>query len=320
MYDFNILDYKKGDQVTDVFLVKEKKEEVARNGKNYLSITLSNMHGNCNAKVWNATEQISEIFDNKVVMIKGKIDEFNGTKQIIISNQRVPSEDQYEINKLIKSSKFNEVDMWNYIYDTIVNEVEEEEYKQVTLYLLDKYKDKYMIMGAAKVNHHNYSHGLLEHNYCILKAAKFMAEMYSSNLNKSRLYCGAILHDIGKIIELHDCQHGVIDDFTTEGHLLGHLVIGVQEISKACMALRNNGINISDKTEMLLSHIIISHHSEPDFGSPRRPSLKEAELIYRLDSIDCFMQIFDNVIDKLESNKVSDRQYNLGGRIIAKFD
>lgn len=319
MYNFNITEHSKGDQVTDVFIVKSKKEEVTKTGKNYLSVVLSNVNGDYNAKVWDSNEQISSIFDHQVVMIKGKVDEFNGAKQIIISNQRVPSEDQYDISQLIKTSRFNENDMWEYIYKTIMNEVDEEEYRQVTLYLLDKYKNEYMLIGAAKTNHHNYVHGLLEHNYCILKSAKFMAEMYGQNLNKSRLYCGAVLHDIGKILELNHMQQGIIDSYTNEGQLLGHLVIGVQEVSKACMTLRNDGIEISNETETLLSHMIIAHHSEPDFGSPKRPALKEAELIYRLDSIDCFMQIFDNVIDTLQDNQISDRQFNLGGRVIGKF-
>lgn len=319
MYEFNINDHKKGDQITDIFVLSSVNVGLTKTKKEFISLILSNKNGNYDAKIWDLTDEIKEKFTNgKVMIIKGKIEEFNGNKQVIIGKYKEPTENQYDISNLVKSSKYDKNEMLNYILDTVEN-MKDEQYKLITSRLLNKYINLYEKIGAASKNHHNFMHGLLEHNYGILKSAKFMYEMYSDNLNEDRLYCGAILHDIGKVIELDCNEQGVVQGYTNAGQLLGHLVIGAQEVAKTCMELRNEGYNISYDTEMLVSHMLISHHSEPEFGSVKRPALKEAELIYRLDSIDAFMQIFDNVCDTLQDNQLSDRQYNLGSRVIGKY-
>ena len=152
-----------------------------------------------------------------------------------------------------------------------------------------------MYYPAAKSFHHSYQGGLLQHITTMLLAAEKLTTLYPCNTDL--LYTGIILHDIGKVYELTTDETGLGTEYTLEGELLGHIAIGLRVIEHM------EGLDVEKK--LLLQHIILSHYQTPEWGSPKRPMLKEAELLHHLDMIDSRMFDFEKAVAQTEAGTLS---------------
>lgn len=158
---------------------------------------------------------------------------------------------------------------------------------------------------AATRNHHEFMSGLAYHVVSMLHLAKSIANLYPS-LNTDLLYAGIILHDLGKVRELS----GPIDtEYTIEGKLIGHISIIASEIHQAA-----NELGIEGEEVMLLEHIVLSHHGKGEWGSPKPPLLREAEIIHYIDNLDAKMNMMDRALQKVEPGQFSERIMPLENR------
>ena len=192
-------------------------------------------------------------------------------------------------------------------------EIEDDELKILTLSLMDANREKLEYFPAASKNHHAIRGGLLYHVYRMLLSAEALCEIYPI-VRKDYIYAGVILHDIAKLFEMDANEMGVAGSYTIEGELLGHIVQGIKLIDEACKEL-----GVSYEKRIALEHMLLSHHYEPEYGSPKRPMFPEAELLHHLDMIDARMYDMEKALRGVEKGQFSDKIYSLDNRRIYKF-
>ncbi|WP_414047083.1 3'-5' exoribonuclease YhaM [Macrococcus equi] len=297
---------KPGASVDNYFLIHKAIQGVTGQGKPYLTLYLKDKSGDLEAKVWTVTEEdIKTLSPETLVRIKGDVIDYRGRIQMKVNQFRVVTpEDGVKLENFLESAPISEDDMMNELMDYLL-EIENAKLQRVTRLLLKKYQNEFMTFPAASSNHHNFVSGLLYHVLTMLKQAKALCDIYPS-LNKSLLYAGIILHDLGKVKEL---SGPVATSYTVEGNLLGHISIMSDEV--ASVAREHN---IDGEEIMLLRHLILSHHGKYEYGSPKLPMVKEAEILNFIDNIDARMQMFDKHMKKVEKGQFSERIFALENR------
>ncbi|MCH4984626.1 3'-5' exoribonuclease YhaM [Macrococcoides goetzii] len=297
---------KPGAAVDNYFLIHKAIQGVTGQGKPYLTLYLKDKSGDLEAKVWTVTEDdIKALTPETLVRIKGDVIDYRGRIQMKVNQFKVATpEDGVKLEHFLESAPLSEDDMMNDLMDCLL-EIENAKLQRVTRLLLKKYQNEFMTFPAASSNHHNFVSGLLYHVLTMLKQAKALCDIYPS-LNKSLLYSGIILHDLGKVKEL---SGPVATSYTVEGNLLGHISIMSDEV--ASIAREHN---IDGEEIMLLRHLILSHHGKYEYGSPKLPMVKEAEILNFIDNIDARMQMFDKHMKKVEKGNFSERIFALENR------
>jgi len=317
MKDTYIADLVTDQQVVSYFLVKDAQIKRASNGRFYLDLTLADNTGEVSAKKWDLADEevergrrIAEI--GSVIKVQAQVTEFKGLKQLRISRIRATNkEDEIEIRDYIKAAPEEGEDMYRYIFD-VTEAMEEADLRALCQQQLTSYRDKLLYYPAASRNHHAEMGGLLWHVKRMLMAGLKLCEVYTY-LNKDLLAAGIILHDIQKINEILSDVHGVSEGYSFEGKMLGHLVLGVRELEKVMTELK-----FSDEKRIMVEHMILAHHYEPEFGSPVRPLFPEAELLHHLDNIDAKLYDMEDALRATRPGEFSERVWTLNNRNIYK--
>ncbi len=313
---YRIRDFKEGDRFSECFVVKSADIRPGKTGKHYLSIELSDASGQINGKKWDLFEKerlfLESLKPGDLVKAEGKITEFNGSLQLNIEKLLAvaPGED-LDRAELYKAAPEDSKSMYNYIVEKLAA-IEDEELRKLSLSFYEENKERLMYYPAAMRNHHAEYGGLLYHVKRMMMAGERLCEVYT-NLNKDLLLAGVALHDIEKLNEIISDENGVSPGYTAEGQLLGHLVMGAIVIADRCKEL-----GISEEKAMMLEHMSLSHHYEPDFGSPKRPMFPEAEMLHYLDIMDAKMYDFKDYLDGVEEGEFTDRIFTLDSRRLYK--
>jgi 3'-5' exoribonuclease len=190
----------------------------------------------------------------------------------------------------------------------LIESFSNETIRVITETIFERYHEKLLTYPAAKSNHHSIRGGLLYHIKRMLKVGKSLAMIYDA-VDQDLLYSGIILHDIEKINEMDADHLGVVSDYTSEGKLLGHLIMGIKTIDKIAEEKA-----LDQEVSMMMQHMILSHHYEPEFGSPKKPMFLEAELLHHIDIIDARVYDFEEETEKLEVGGFSDPIWTLDRR------
>lgn len=282
------------------------------NGNNrstYLSITLQDVTGTIDAKLWNASnDQVEQIKTGTVVHVKGDIIKYNDDRQMKIIKIHVASNDPQEQIKYLKSAPKTGEELIEEI-KKYIERIDNLKLNQLVKALFFKYIDKLTIYPAASKNHHEYVSGLAHHTYSMLRIADALCGLYPS-LNKDLLFAGISLHDLGKVVEL---SGPVVPEYTVEGKLLGHI-----SISQAMVKEMADKMNIEGEEVTLLQHMILSHHGKNEFGSPVLPQIKEAEIIYLIDNMDARINMLEKALETVEPGNFSKRVFALENRAFYK--
>lgn len=314
MKNIYVADLKTNEDVTSYFIVKSIALKVGSNRKTYLDVTLADNSGEINGKKWDIADEevrgIERIKEGMVIKVRAVVTEWNKMKQLRISRIRLTgAEDNIDMTDYIKAAPERPEDMYSYIMDR-VNAFEDDELKRVCVKLYTDNKDKLLYYPAASKNHHAEQAGLLYHVKRMLMTAERVCEVYT-NLNRELLMTGVIIHDIEKLDEIKANELGISSGYSFEGKMLGHLVLGVREIDKICIEL-----DISREKAVMLEHMLISHHYEPEFGSPIKPLFPEAEMLHYLDMIDAKMYDMQEAVNKTQPGEFSERVWTLDNRTI----
>ena len=301
-----INDFKTDQEINMFLLLDNVVRGIATSGKPYLTLYLKDKSGSIDGKIWEVKEEDSEnLKAGKMVFIEGTVLDYRGKLQLKIKNYRMASdEDNINIQDYIQTAPVPKDVMINEL-NYFLKEISNENLRTVTIELLNKYKKQFISYPAAKSMHHDFYSGLIYHTTTMLKIAKALVGIYPS-LNKDLLYSGIILHDLGKTIEL---SGPVGTSYTLEGELLGHIVIMSDEVARMADKL---GIEAEEIT--LLRHIILAHHGKYEFGSPKLPMIKEAEIIHFIDNIDARMMMFEKNLANVEPGAFSEKLFGLEGR------
>ncbi|CAA7603311.1 HD domain protein [Acididesulfobacillus acetoxydans] len=278
--------------ITGFFAVKDIAEKETREAKKkYLDLILVDISGQINAKVWDIEKCLFGDRPKRgdIVKIEALVQEYKGTKQLNLNKLRKAEKpDGYDPQKIIPKAPIPAQEMWTTV-SRFANAIRDEQLHAAIQMVLQKYKDPLLSHPAAKTYHHSYQGGLLQHISTMLLAAEKLTTVYPCNTDL--LYAGIILHDIGKVHELSTDATGLGTEYTLEGEMLGHIPLGLIELEHLS--------SLDAEKKLLLQHMILSHHEIPEWGSPKRPMFKEAELLHHLDMIDARM--FDFVPARLNN-------------------
>jgi 3'-5' exoribonuclease len=266
-------------EVVDIYMyIKTSTKAVASNGKPFLTLILCDKTGEIEAKLWDVSEADEKTYSAEAtVKVQGEVQNYRGRSQLKIRNIRITSDtDGVTKADLIQTAPLSQEEMMETITQFIF-EMRNPNIQRVTRHLIKKYQDEFLTFPAATKNHHEYMSGLAYHVVSMLGLAKAISTLYPS-LNKDLLYAGVILHDLGKV---HELSGPVSTVYTVEGNLLGHITIMVNEVGKAAEEL-----GIEAEEIMILKHLILSHHGKAEWGSPKPPMVREAEVLHYIDNMD----------------------------------
>ena len=314
MKDLYISDLKTNQEIITYFIVKTVAVKVGSNKKAYLDLLLADCTGEVTAKKWDIADEelpgLEKIKEGNIIKVKALVTEWNGMKQLRVTRIRQTStEDNIEMRDYIKAAPEDAQDMYDYIYNT-ADAFKDQDLKNICIKLLTDRKEKLMYYPAAQKNHHAEMAGLLYHVKRMLMMGQKACDVYT-NLNRDLVLAGVILHDMEKINEIESNELGISTGYSFEGKMLGHLVQGVKMIDKLAEEL-----NVPREKTIMLEHMIISHHYEPEFGSPKKPLFPEAEMLHYLDVLDAKMFDMQEAVEKTEPGEFSDRIWTLDNRTI----
>lgn len=309
-YNKAINEMKTGDNVEGFYILKSAAAKITSNGKPFLNATLSDSSGVIEAKVWDYAGPIGGADEGKVVKVRGSVTEFKGMAQVTVERIRLTDQnDHYDVSNLVPVAPIDTQAMFSDVVK-LLNSIKDSDYRQIALALLERHETTFQQIPAAKSVHHSFLSGLLMHTGNMLKLADFLADLYADTVDRDLLLTGTFAHDLQKEREFAFSQLGLVNDYTVRGQLLGHLVMGAQEIAEIA---RNLGV--PDEKSVLLQHLVLSHHGEPEFGAAVRPMCAESELLSCIDIIDSRMEIYREAFDKMEDGQFSSRIFALDKRV-----
>jgi 3'-5' exoribonuclease len=269
---------------TGVFLVQSKEVRQKRTGDSYLSLIMADRTGELEAKMWDNVAEVVDTFDrDDFIKVRGLMQVYNNRPQFVIHKLRPVPEKEVEFGDFFPASERDPEEMWSELRG-IVNGLDNLHIRALLNAFLDDsgIASRYKIAPAAKSIHHAFRSGLLEHVLSLCTLARIVTPHYKG-VDLNLMIAGAVLHDIGKIYELSfDRSVG----YTAEGHLVGHIAIGIRMLTEKLRGLPD----FPETLRNLVEHIILSHHGQLDFGSPKVPVFPEAMLMHYLDDMDSKME------------------------------
>lgn len=308
-----IRDFQSGDLIQSFFLVKAAEYKTTSNNKSYLDLTLVDQTGDINAKLWDHSAEMEPQYTaNLLVRVRGNVSEWQNKLQLKIDKIRVATEeDGLDIGDFVPVAPYSPEAMYAEL-EEYMGMIRNIHISKIVSALVNANKEKLVLYPAAKQNHHAVRSGLLYHITTMLKMGERVSEVYV-NLNRDLLFAGIILHDIAKIAEMNASQLGIVSEYTVEGELLGHIIQGIKMIDQTAVE-----VGADPEVSLLLQHMVLSHHYEPEFGSPKRPMIPEAEILHYLDMMDARMYDMGRALEKVEDRHFSDKVWLLNNRKLYK--
>ena len=296
-------------QVEGFAVIKQCEVKAAKNGTSFLDLLLSDKDGEFFAKIWDySPSQSAPLSADMLVKVRGKLQKYRDNDQLIIDRIRPAApEDGVSLDDYVKSADYKGEDMYDCIIKT-VSEFHDEDLKNLVVYLLENNREKLVCFPAAFKLHHAIRGGLMMHTLSIVRLCEGVCKVYPF-VNRELLISGAVLHDIAKTTEFQISGTGLASGDTVEGNLIGHLVKGAMMIADAAEKLGTD-----KEKSLLLQHMVISHHGEPEFGAAVRPLFLEAELLSQLDMMDATVYEIMDATGNISKGEFTNRLWALDDR------
>ena len=269
--------------ITTFFLVQEKEIRNTRAGKSFLRLSLGDRSGTIEAVMWDQFEApAKDIARDDIVKVNGRVEIYKNKPQLTLQQLRLAKPEEVDLADYLPHTKEDVGKLWAQLVE-YANSIQNPWLRKLVGGILGDpaIAERFKRAPAAKVMHHAYLGGLLEHVVGLCGLAKLVAAHYPE-LNGDLLMTAAILHDVGKLDEL--CYDRAIS-YTTEGQLLGHIVMEIETVAKAMDAIEGFPANL----KTVVQHLLISHHGQYEFGSPKLPMIREALVFHYLDDMDSKM-------------------------------
>ena len=275
-----VADIRERETIEDVFLVREKIMALAKNGKPYMTVKLMDRTGEVEGRIWDRVEEFGSRFQrDDFLRIRGKASLYLGKMQVVVQDLEPVSEAEVDLGQFLPVSERPRDEMVA-AFRAQVADVRDPDYRKLLEAFAEdeSFLHKFSTAPAAKSMHHAYLGGLLEHSLAVAELAREIGGRYAG-VNAELLVTGALLHDIGKIEELAYLRSF---EYTDEGKLLGHIMIGVEMLDTKIREVKP----FPREKGALLKHLILSHHGQYEFGSPKRPKILEGVILNMLDDLD----------------------------------
>jgi 3'-5' exoribonuclease len=270
--------------VTSSFVVISKQVKPKKTGEPYLALTLADRSGHLEAKMWDNVEEALDGFDqDDFIKVKGMVNKYKNRFQITIHKLRRMGESEIEFADFLPKTTKNIDELWRTLADFVGTFQNPYLKTLVESFMGDpEIAAAYRNAPAAKTLHHAYIGGLLDHVVSLSRSCDLICQNYPQ-INRDLLLTGAFLHDIGKI---HELAYNRSFSYTTKGQLLGHMIIELEMLHGKIAQIPG----FPDELKILIEHLIISHHGQYEFGSPKLPMFPEALLLHYLDDLDSKME------------------------------
>lgn len=304
-----LLNESKGQSFEGFCIIKSVSIKSNIKGSEYLDLILADCEGESVAKLWDYNRETHGSYDaNDVVKVRGGITLWKDAEQLKIDRIRhITDADEVDMSRLVPCAPFDPAWLYDELF-TLAGGFADDDLRRLVQYLLRENREQLLVFPAAVKLHHAVRGGLLHHTWTITKLAKAVIETYPA-LDADLLYTGVILHDIGKLKELDTGELGLASAYTARGQLIGHISIGVSDVSAACEML-----GVAEETAMLVEHMLLAHHGQAEFGSPKFPMFPEAEALSELDLLDSKMYEMFDALDGVSVGAFSERQWALDNR------
>ncbi len=265
--------------VRSTFLVQSKERKIASNGAAYLDLNLQDATGVISAKLWDCDRHALDFEVDDVVRVEGQVESYRGAAQLKIRRISRCAEEGLDLRDYLPRSARDPEEMFPWLLARL-RRMDEGPLRALLLAILEDsaLEEKYKLAPAAMSYHHAYLGGLLEHVCSLVELADRVADHYPT-LRRDLVLAGLVLHDLGKTQEL---AFGRSFRYTTRGQLLGHITIGLEIVQEKIRSVPDFPPDLKDQLE----HIILSHHGQMEFGSPKEPMFPEALVVHYLDDLD----------------------------------
>ena len=309
-YNKAVSDMVVGDLVEGYYALGNIQLKKSSAGKPYLSCTVFDATGALDAKLWNYSGQAQPEDSGKAALLRGEVTEFNGNLQFIIQRIRFATEkDEYDPAALVPAAPIEPEAAMEEVLK-LMGSMEDGDYRRLTLTLLEKHREDFMRLPAAKSVHHAFLYGLLMHTLNMLRAADFLSGLYGEVIHRDLLLAGTALHDLGKLAEFRLSPLGLVTEYSVPGDLLGHVYMGAREVEAA-----GRELGIPEEKLTLLAHLLLSHHGDPEYGAAAVPMCAEAELLSLIDRIDSRMEIYAEALPQVQPGRFTLRVPSLEKRV-----
>lgn len=289
-----IKDIQPGQQLNDTYMVTQPVLRNTAKGDLYIAMFLSDKTGKVNSRLWQATEELYQTIPSEgFLTIRGKSELYQGNMQIVVNDLQVVEPDQVRLMDYMPRTEKNIGEMFEEV-KSILGTIENPDLKHLTGAFIEDQElmKQFCIAPAAMQMHHNYLGGLLEHTLNMLNVAQVLFPLYPK-IQKDLVITAILLHDIAKTQEL---SYNIGFSYTDRGQLLGHIIQGTQLITQKADALKAEGKTVNQDILDALLHIIVSHHGQYDFGSPKLPATPEAFMVTYIDNLDAKMNQTETLI------------------------
>ena len=270
--------------ITSSFVVASKQVKAKKNGEPYLALTLADRTGQIEAKMWDNVDEFIDVFEQEdFLKIKGLVNKYKNRFQLTIHKLRRMEEAEIDFTDYLPKTTKDVDELWRTLTEFVATFQNPHLKALVELFMADaEIAERYRNAPAAKTLHHAYIGGLLDHVVSLFRSCDLLCRNYPQ-VNRDLLLAGAFLHDIGKIQEL---TYNRAFSYSTRGQLLGHMIIELEMLQAKLAKLPD----FPAQLKTLLEHMIISHHGQYDFGSPKLPMFPEALMLHYLDDLDSKME------------------------------
>ncbi|RDU24583.1 3'-5' exoribonuclease YhaM family protein [Anaerosacchariphilus polymeriproducens] len=296
---------REGERVSNIYLCKSKQTALTKNGKPYENLILQDKTGTIDAKIWDPNSQGIDDFDSlDYIDVVADVTTFQGASQLNVKRVRKVQEGEYDPKDYLPVSEKNIDEMMSELTQYIQS-IKNPYLKELLASFFVKDTDfikRFKFHSAAKSVHHGFVGGLLEHTLNVTKICDFFAGMYPL-IQRDLLLAAAIFHDIGKLEELSVFPE---NDYTDEGQLLGHIMIGAEMVGERIRTINDFPKKISNE----LKHCILAHHGELEYGSPKKPALMEAIALSFADNTDAKIQTMKEVFSTVPQGNTEWQGYN----------
>lgn len=295
---------REGEKINEIYLCKYKQTAMTKSGKPYDNVVLQDKTGTLDAKIWDpGSVGIDDFEAMDYIAVTGDVTSFQGKLQCSIKRVRKVSEGEYDPKDYLPVTDQDITEMYSQLMDYI-NSIKNPYLSRLLHGFFDdkKFEERFKFHSAAKSVHHGFVGGLLEHTLSVTRNCDFFAKVYPI-LNRDLLLTAAIFHDVGKLKELSTFPE---NDYTDEGQLLGHIMIGAEWVGNAIRQIDGFPVVLANE----LKHCILAHHGELEFGSPKKPALVEAMALSFADNLDAKMETMKELLSNVPEKNLEWQGYD----------
>jgi 3'-5' exoribonuclease len=305
-----VVEIREREVIEDVFLVREKVMALAKNGKPYMTVKLMDRTGEVEGRIWDRVEEFDSRFQrDDFVRIRGKASLYLGKMQVVVQDLEAVPEEEVDLGEFLPVSERSSGELIAAFRDQVARVKDSDYRKLLEAFAVDEsFLHKFSLAPAAKSMHHAYLGGLLEHSLAVAELAVEIGQRYEG-VDTDLLLVGALLHDIGKTEELAYLRSF---EYTDEGKLLGHIMMGVEMLDEKIRAVQP----FPREKAALLKHLVLSHHGQYEYGSPKRPKILEGVILNMLDDLDAKI---NGVRDHLKNDLNGDNAWTGYHRLMERY-